>query len=99
MFITKGVRSQDGSGTCPPPLSFYEALAEDSVTAPMRPLENNLCYVMPLARVRHGTVPWQVFCPLLRSGALEPFLHPLLQAPSTTCDQSHGQGCESSTSA
>jgi len=31
---------------------------------------------MLLARDRHGTVPWQVFCPLSRSGALEPFLHP-----------------------
>jgi len=42
----------------------------------MRPSENKACYDRPLARVRHATVPWQVFCPLSRSGAPEPFLHP-----------------------
>jgi len=67
------------------PLSFHKAPAGDSVTAPMRPSENNVCYGMPLARDRHDTVPWQMcsaLCHVLErwGRSLTPCFRPLQQA-------------------
>jgi len=50
----------------------------------MRPSENNVCYVILLARVRHGTVPWRrcsALCHVLErwSRSFTPCFMPLQQ--------------------